>query len=284
MVNKKRCTIAISVLLVLAIILPLAYAAKYGSGAYGCGLYGIGCDGGGGGGGAGGGGGGGASSTMILPKVEEHIPKVFYECYFDSDCKKGQYCLEHNCYDAECLDDSVCDVKAGETCLNHRCVKLFDMEILQFESPVKVGEFFDFTFLLKAVAEINGDVEIRFWIEQNRNIITSGHDTIYFGSFEEKIKTKKLFLPEDISSGTYIFNIEVIYGKYTASAHRVIGIEVKDGLATIEMKSDFSPYMIYGLTALAIVLLFFIIYLIRKNIKSKPKRKSKKKKGKKRRK
>lgn len=273
MIIKKKLIFFVTILLV---ILPLVHAANYGAEEYGCGLFGIGCSatptapsGGGGGG-----------TTVIT-----------YECSQDSDCGLNQYCFEHKCYDIECFDNNDC--KEDESCWNHRCVKWFDMEILEFESPVKVGEFFDFTYFLKAVAEINGDVEIKFWIEQDGNIVTSGQDTIYFSSFEEKTKTKKLFLPDDISSGTYIFYIEVTYGTYTASAHRTIGIEVKDGMAEIKMSLDFTQYIIYCLIGLGIFIVFLIFYTKRKKIKKgiinlrkkykkkiKPKRKSKKKKRK----
>ncbi len=194
------------------------------------------------------------------------------ECSENSDCKKDQYCFENKCHKAECFDDSVCNTDKGETCFQYRCVKLFDMEILEFESPVKVGDFFDFTYFVKAVAEIKGDVEIKFWIEQQGNKISSGQDTMYFDSYEEKTKTKKLFLPEDISSGTYTFYIEVTYGKYTASAHRTIGISVKDGKAVIEMPvktSRFKEYIIFGLLEIIIIILLYILYLKRKKIKRK---------------
>lgn len=257
--------------IILLVIPPLVHAANYGAEEYGCGLYGQGCSVTPATPSGGGPSGGGGRITLI------------HECSQDSDCGENEYCFENKCYDAECLDNNDC--KEDESCWNYKCVKLFDMEILEFESPVKIEDFFDFTYFLKAVAEINGDVEIKFWIEQEGNIVTSGQDTIYFSSFEEKTKTKKLFLPEDTSSGTYIFYIEVTYGAYTASAHRTIGIEVKDEMATIRIIPDFTQYVIYGLIGLGIVFIFIIglIILIKRKYKKKikPKRKSKKKKRKK---
>lgn len=209
------------------------------------------------------GGGGGTAAVTSIIEVEE------IECSQDSDCELNQYCFENKCRDAECFNNNDC--KEDESCWNYRCVKWFDMEILEFESPVKIGEFFDFTYFIKAVAEIKGDVEIKFWIERDGNTITSGQDTIYFSSFEEKTKTKKLFLPENISSGTYIFYIEVTYGTYTASAHRTIGITVDGDLATIKVSpkiKDFAIYIICSLTGLALLTLFFICYFERKKIKT----------------
>ena len=251
------------ILFLTILLLPtLVYARNYGTDPYGSGFYGVGevteNETGPGGGGV------SKPAPAETPEIiPEEVPEIIYECSQDSDCSKEQYCFEHKCYDAECFDDDDC--KEDESCWNYRCVKWFDVEILEFESPVKIGEFFDFTYLLKAMAEINGDVEIEFWIEQDGNVVTSGQDTIYFGGFEEKTKTKKLFLPADISSGTYIFYIEVTYGTYTAGAHRTIGIEVKDGVATITMIPLGTPY---GLIVLAVLILFFIFYFKRDQIRN----------------
>ncbi len=199
--------------------------------------------------------------------------KKKYQCYSDSDCKKNQYCLNYTCHNIQCFNDSSCDTEKGETCWNYKCTKLFDMEILEFESPVKLGDFFNFTYFIKAVAEINGDVEIDFWIEKEGKIATSGKDTIYMGSFEEKIKEKRLFLPSEIESGTYEFFIKVTYGDYTASAHRTIELGVNDGLATIALKEKENNWL--KLVVLIIILLLIslgiIVYIFYKQRKEEEK-------------
>lgn len=251
----------IVIIFVILLFIPLVYAGSYGSGAYGSDIYvgetsdDSGDDSGDGSGGGSSGGGGGSSGTTKISGCSE-----------DSDCRLNQYCFENKCYVAECVDDSVCDVNEGETCFNHRCVKLFDAEIKEFESPIKLGDFFDFTYFIKGMADINGDVEIDFWIEQDDKIVTSGKDTIYLGSFEEKTKTTKLFLPSDVKTGTYTFRLEVSYGTYTAKSHRTVEIAIKDGTATIKMVSGFSKYVPYGLGALGILMLFFLIYLGKERI------------------
>jgi hypothetical protein len=203
---------------------------------------------------SGGGGGGGSKEVAVVTK---------YECSLDSDCGLNQYCFNYTCYNAECLNDSSCNTEKGESCWNHRCVKLFDMEILEFESPVNLGEFFDFSYFIKAVAEINGDVEINFWIERDGNIVSSGKDTIYMGSFEEKTKSKKLFLPEDIQSGTYQFFIKVTYGTYSASAHRTIEIKVKEGRAEISFSSNKIFIYILSFLIILIALVSGLIFYIK---------------------
>jgi hypothetical protein len=215
-------------------------------------------------------GGGGGGASML-------------ECYSSANCAEDRYCFENKCHDAECVDDSVCKTEEGERCLDGRCVKLFDIEILEFESPVKLGEFFDFTYFMKGMAEINGDVEINFWIERDGTIVTSGSDIIYMGNFEEKTKTKNLFLPEDIASGTYEFIIQLKFEKYIVDAHRTIGITVDDGVAEIKLisKIKFRDIATYAIVGILIIAIFIIILRKIKKKKKKSKKKIKKKKSKK---
>ena len=166
----------------------------------------------------------------------------------------------------ECIDNSYCS--EDKVCWNYQCVKLFDVKIIDFESPAKLGDFFDFTYSIKGQADINDDVVINFWIEKNGEKVTSGSDTIYLGSFEEKTETTKIFLPSAVESGIYDFYVEVSHGDYQARAQRTIEIEVKGGIASI------SPAEITGiktgvaiaLIILALIILSIIFYLERKNL------------------
>ena len=169
----------------------------------------------------------------------------------------------------ECVNDTKCEGK-DEVCWEHKCVKLFDIKIIDFESPIKLGEFFDFTYFVKGMADISGDVEIQFWIEKKGEIITSGSDIIYFGDFEEKTETTKIFLPSNVDSGIYDFFVQVSYGAYTAKSHRTIEIKVKEGFAEIISieTSEVKLYVISALVGLVVFILFFIFYLERKKIKA----------------
>ncbi|MBW2975233.1 hypothetical protein KY366_05940, partial [Candidatus Woesearchaeota archaeon] len=227
--------------------------------------------------GSGGGGSSGGETGMDITEEPEPAKKAasktIHECYEDSECGLKKYCFEHKCHNAECLEDNEC--KEDESCWNYRCIKWFDMEILEFESPVKIDEYFDFTYFLKGVAEINGDVEIKFWIEQDGKVVTSGQDTIYMSSYEEKTITKKLFLPKGISSGTYIFYIEVKHGSYTAKAHRTIGIDLEGDSARItpSPKTEFSDTpLIDGLIGMAIFALLLMYHFKAKKIRKRSKR------------
>jgi hypothetical protein len=168
----------------------------------------------------------------------------------------------------ECAQDSDCN-ETDQVCWNHVCVKLFDIKIIDFESPRKLGDFFEFTYLAKGMANISEDVEILFWIEKQGEIITSGSDTIYIGNLEEKIETTKIFLPESVESGVYQFYVQVSYEAYTAKSHRTIEIEIKEGgitgIISIPDKSKISNYLYYIiiLLVLVIIIIFGIVLILR---------------------
>ncbi len=110
----------------------------------------------------------------------------------------------------------------------------FDIKILEIESPINLGESFNFMYFVKGVGEINNDVTIDFWIEKNGEIITSGSDVIFMESNEEKTESTNLFLPSGIDSGIYQFIIKVSYGNIKAESHRTIELTIKDGKALID--------------------------------------------------
>lgn len=121
----------------------------------------------------------------------------------------------------------------------------FDVDILEFESPIGLGDFFDFTYFIKGVGNINDDVNIDFWIEKNDEIITSGSTVIYMGSDEGKNGTASLFLPSNIESGQYKFVIKVYYETASAESHRTIeiSVDVEEGVAVIKSLFDISFFL-----------------------------------------
>src|SRR3989339_524546 len=155
--------------------------------------------------------GGGGGGAVIVP-----------ECFDDSNCDLGEFCFENKCYLYECETDADCN--DTKTCWMNRCVKLFDMKIVDLASPIYPGEFFNFTYYLKGVAQIHGDVKVNFWLEKDGIKVTDGYDTIYMGDFEEKLESSKLFLPISILNGVYNFYAEVNYDSYYARASRVVEV------------------------------------------------------------
>ncbi|MCK5321614.1 hypothetical protein KAJ38_03475 [Candidatus Pacearchaeota archaeon] len=256
MLLKNRGVTLLAGLMVLLIAVPLISAGSYGSGAYSAGDYNI---------GAvsppstGGGSSDGGSS---------------WQCSTDEDCGEDRYCLQHACYNYSCYSDADCDIKTGETCWMHRCVKLFDVKIIDFQSPIQLGTEFEFTYFLKGMADISGDVEVHFWIEKDGEVVTSGHDTIYIGNFEEKTEKTSIYLPTTINSGVYTFFVQLSYGDYIANTHRTVEIAVGEGgvasiIGVAETAADgFESYAIPVLIGFALLMLFIIFWLERKKIKA----------------
>ena len=123
-----------------------------------------------------------------------------YECSTNADCPTDEYCY------------------------NHKCVKIFDLKVLTFDSPISSGEMFDFTYFVKGMADISDDVDIEFWLARNEQKITSGNDIIYVGSFEEKIESGALHLPSNTNEGMYQFYIKLKYQDYEIISSRTVEV------------------------------------------------------------
>lgn len=195
----------------------------------------------------------------------------YAECVNDSDCKLGYFCLRGKCYLHECESDLDCDEE--KACWKGLCVKLFDMKIVNISSPVYPGEFFNFTYLVKGVSEISGDVVINFWLSKDGEIITEGFDTIYIGDFEERYESSELFLPKDVLNGSYVFYAEVFYDSYYARAARLIEVAFPEELSEpvsgrrgitggviSELGDVFSSIVFYIIFSILVLLLIFILY------------------------
>ncbi len=162
-----------------------------------------------------GGGGGGVSKKECNDNQDNDgdglidLDDLGCESIFDND--------EIDCYtNADCSVDLYC--------VNHQCLKIFDLKILQIDSPIQPGQFFDFTYFVKAMADIEGDVTLNFWLEKGGRKVTSGRDVIFVGSFEEKIESANMFLPSDAELGIYKFVIQLAYEDYQIDSARVVEV------------------------------------------------------------
>jgi hypothetical protein len=144
---------------------------------------------------------------------------------------------------------------------------IFSIRIIDFQSPVKLGEFLEFSYTTRGVSGINGTSEVDFWIEKGGEIITSGSDTIYL-DVEGKIRTADIFLPTSVKSGIYELKIEVDYEGHIRNAYRTIEINIKGGIATINSGSGkFNIFIIIALIILMIFNIYMIYRIERKKIK-----------------
>ena len=118
----------------------------------------------------------------------------------------------------------------------------FDVKILEIDSNLTPGDYFDFSYFVKGVGSINHDVIIDFWIEDlDGGIVSSGSDVIYFGVNEEKTETASLLIPNGIKSGIYILKVKATYTSITGESHRTIQIDVERGL--VEQLFDISFFL-----------------------------------------
>lgn len=116
--------------------------------------------------------------------------------------------------------------------------KQFDIKILEFDSPISLGESFEFVYFIKGVGDFNVDVVIDFWIEKNGVVVTSGSDVVFMGENEEKTETGRLFMPSDVEPGVYKFIAKVSYRNVMAEAHRTVELKVRDNEVTIDSLFD----------------------------------------------
>ncbi len=254
MLLKKKCASLFVGLMILLVAVPLISSGSYGSGAYSAGDYNVGA----------------VSAPDSGGSSDEGGSS--WQCSEDEDCGEERYCLKYVCYDYSCYSDADCNLSVGETCWMHQCVKLFDVKIIDFQSPIQLGTEFEFTYFLKGMADISGDVEVHFWIEKDGEAVTSGHDTIYIGNFEEKTEKTKIYLPTTIDSGVYTFFVQLVYGDYIANTHRTVEIAVDEsGVASIVGVAEtaakgFELYAIPVLIGFALFMLFIIFWMERKKI------------------
>jgi len=97
------------------------------------------------------------------------------------------------------------------------------------------------TYLIKGMANISGDVVINFWIENQGKKLTSGSDTIYLGSFEEKIKTK-VYIAKSNSKLIYFDLLNYIKSYSTSNKFAEIPKEIRNGPK--KLKIEFLGYLI----------------------------------------
>jgi hypothetical protein len=122
----------------------------------------------------------------------------------------------------ECSNSNQCP--ADRYCVENQCLRIFDLKIVQVDSIIP-GDSFGFTYFVKGMANISGDVTMDFWLDKKGNEVSSGSDTIFIGDFEEKIEYGTLFVPTDLSLGVYTFYVKLYFDGYEVISHRTVEIK-----------------------------------------------------------
>jgi len=163
----------------------------------------------------------------------------------------------------ECFKDSQC--QQDYVCYQQKCVKLFDVKIIEVDSPIGKDGFLDFTYFLKGMANINSDVIVDFWLERGGERISSGKDTIYLGEFEEKTESTQIYIPKDLETGEYQFHVQVSFENYQAVSFRTVYVEQKEEeieVILIEEPEIQKPFDLFLFTALLLFLIMIILLTV----------------------
>ena len=152
----------------------------------------------------GGGSSGGSGGHVIKPRTPDEEEEVIeeVECNANIHCPADEYCVENT------------------------CMKIFDLKTVEVTSPVDAGGMFDFTYFIKGMADISGDVTITFWIEKDGERVSEGSDVIFVGEFEEKTEEASLSIPSMTDAGVYRFYVGLEYDGYYIESYRTVEILV----------------------------------------------------------
>jgi hypothetical protein len=179
------------------------------------------------------------------------------ECIEDSDCEENQYCSNYKCYEYECIEDSDCE--KYEMCWQYICTDLFDVKILETPSEVEPGGFLNFTYYMKGMGNISGDITVDFIFKKDEELVSSGSDIVYLGSLKEKTEKAGILIPPNSKEGIYDLYVQISYGNYTAQAHRKISVK-ESIIPALDIEIVELPSIKYGE-----VLKFSVLFSFSKN-------------------
>lgn len=132
------------------------------------------------------------------------------------------------------------DCNQNEICVDSRCVRLFDVEILRADSPVKPGSFLDFSYLMKSMSSKSGDVRIDFWLESLGRKVLSGYETVHLAGHETKTQTASIYTPENATLGIYELYVQVSQEGYKTSSKAPVEI-ANETQAVLDMSVPSEP-------------------------------------------
>ncbi len=126
----------------------------------------------------------------------------------------------------ECIIDEDC--AENEQCINNICMELFDLRIMRADSPIEPTEILDFTFLMKSMANVDGDVTLEYWVQKpgSSEKLARAQDVIYMKSMQTKITDASLYLYKEML-GEYELVVELTFKGYTIRSITPIEVVAK---------------------------------------------------------
>lgn len=139
------------------------------------------------------------------------------------------------------------------------------IRILDFESPAKLGDFFSFQYYLRDVSGVDDAVTVDFWIEKDGKEIAYGSDNFFLDASNRSVQSK-IFLPSDLQSGIYTFNIKASHDEFSSTSYRTIEISVKNDLVFINLDNLKINLITVSLILLTILSASLIFYMEKDNL------------------
>lgn len=122
------------------------------------------------------------------------------------------------------------DCAEGYRCVSNKCAKFFDVRIIRADTPIKAGDVFDFTYLVKNPLGKNVDAEMRFWLEKNGKKAVQGSEVVFVEAGKEAEFEANMGLPLDML-GKYTFVVQLVFEGTEVFASKEIEVKTSVPLA-----------------------------------------------------
>lgn len=161
-------------------------------------------------------------------------------CYSNDDCSGEFFCVEGN------------------------CSNIYFLEILDFKSPIKKGDEFEFSYFVERNLSNTVSLKTLFWIEDYEgNVLASKDSYLYLLPYQYKTKLEKLYFPEEVEDGVYVFYLQLFDDKEIVR-EKSFRIEVKGEY--IYFKDKVKSIVIIGISSFVFLLLILFSIYYRKFI------------------
>lgn len=177
---------------------------------------------------SGGGGGGGGASVSGSGVAEE------FECVRNEDCEEKY------------------------SCVDNFCILVYELKILDFESPGRLGENFDFRFFVRRFLNVSGDVKTTYWMQDdNGNIAGYGSDDLFLSENEGRTSVGNFVLNEKVRDGDYSFFVRV--DDYNISLIESVPVSLRIVGDSVYIKRKVNVPIVIALSFVVVTSLFLII-------------------------